>query len=83
MMQFSAFYQVYVSLDCYLTVTLFCRPPGYPNMSQGMMGAGSPYGPGMNSMHGMMNQGGSGPYPMGANMANNTPGESLFNCSPD
>ncbi|CAF92773.1 unnamed protein product, partial [Tetraodon nigroviridis] len=50
------------------------RPPGYPNMSQGMMGAGSPYGHGMNSMHGMMNQGGPGPYPMGANMANNTPG---------
>lgn len=44
-------------------------------MSQGMMGAGSPYGPGMNSMHGMMNQGGPGPYPMGANMANNTPGQ--------
>lgn len=56
--------------------TLFSlRPPGYPNMSQGMMGAGSPYGPGMNSMHGMMNQGGPGPYPMGANMANNTPGQ--------
>lgn len=50
------------------------RPPGYPNMSQGMMGAGSAYGPGMNSMHGMMNQGGPGPYPMGGNMANNTPG---------
>ncbi|XP_034017292.1 AT-rich interactive domain-containing protein 1A isoform X2 [Thalassophryne amazonica] len=47
------------------------RPPGYPNMSQGMMGAGSPYGPGINSMHGMMNQGGPGPYPMGAN---STPG---------
>ena len=42
-------------------------------MPQGMMGAGSPYGPGMNSMQGMMNQG--GPYPMGGNMANNTPGE--------
>ncbi len=55
--------------------SLFSRPPSYPNMSQGMMGAGSPYGPGMNSMHGMMNQGGPGPYPMGANMANNTPGE--------
>lgn len=39
------------------------------------MGAGSPYGHGMNSMHGMMNQGGPGPYPMGANMANNTPGQ--------
>ncbi|XP_041867946.1 AT-rich interactive domain-containing protein 1A isoform X2 [Melanotaenia boesemani] len=50
------------------------RPPGYPNMSQGMIGAGSPYGPGMNSMHGVMNQGGPGPYPMGANMANNTTG---------
>ncbi|XP_037549514.1 AT-rich interactive domain-containing protein 1A [Nematolebias whitei] len=50
------------------------RPPGYPNMSQGMMGAGSPYGPGLNSMHGVMNQGVPGPYPMGTNMANNTPG---------
>ncbi|TNN86081.1 AT-rich interactive domain-containing protein 1A [Liparis tanakae] len=50
------------------------RPPGYPNMAQGMMGTGSPYGPGMNSMHGMMNQVGPGPYPTGANMANNTPG---------
>ncbi|XP_038822779.1 AT-rich interactive domain-containing protein 1A-like isoform X2 [Salvelinus namaycush] len=55
------------------------RPPGYPpNMPQGMMGAGPPYGPGpgaINSMQGMMNQG--GPYgggPMGGNMANNTPG---------
>uniref|UniRef100_A0A672GK98 AT-rich interactive domain-containing protein 1A-like n=1 Tax=Salarias fasciatus TaxID=181472 RepID=A0A672GK98_SALFA len=56
------------------TNSIHTRPPGYPNMSQGMMGAGSPYGPGMNSMHGMMNQGGPGPYPMGANMANNTPG---------
>uniref|UniRef100_A0A674D294 AT-rich interaction domain 1A n=1 Tax=Salmo trutta TaxID=8032 RepID=A0A674D294_SALTR len=52
------------------------RPPGYPpNMPHG---AGSPYGPGpgaINSMQGMMNQG--GPYgggPMGGNMANNTPG---------
>ncbi|TWW65462.1 AT-rich interactive domain-containing protein 1A [Takifugu flavidus] len=56
------------------TNSIHNRPPGYPNMSQGMMGAGSPYGPGMNSMHGMMNQGGPGPYPMGTNMANNTPG---------
>uniref|UniRef100_A0A7N8WQU0 AT rich interactive domain 1Ab (SWI-like) n=1 Tax=Mastacembelus armatus TaxID=205130 RepID=A0A7N8WQU0_9TELE len=54
------------------TNSIHNRPPGYPNMSQGMMGAGSPYGPG--SMHGMMNQGGPGPYPMGTNMANNTPG---------
>ncbi|GLD71579.1 AT-rich interactive domain-containing protein 1A-like protein, partial [Lates japonicus] len=56
------------------TNSIHNRPPGYPNMSQGMMGTGSPYGPGMNSMHGMMNQAGPGPYPMGANMANNTPG---------
>uniref|UniRef100_A0A8C9XIP4 AT-rich interaction domain 1A n=1 Tax=Sander lucioperca TaxID=283035 RepID=A0A8C9XIP4_SANLU len=56
------------------TNSVLNRPPGYPNMSQGMMGTGSPYGPGMNSMHGMMNQGGPGPYPMGANIANNTPG---------
>lgn len=51
-----------------------------------MMGAGSPYGPGMNSMHGMMNQAGPGPFPMGANMANNTPGQpgstlTLTSCS--
>ena len=51
------------------------RPPGYPNMSQGMMGAGSPYGPGMNNMPGMMNHGGPGPYPMGGNMVNHSPGE--------
>uniref|UniRef100_A0A3B4ZHS5 AT-rich interactive domain-containing protein 1A-like n=1 Tax=Stegastes partitus TaxID=144197 RepID=A0A3B4ZHS5_9TELE len=63
------------------TNSIHNRPPGYPNMSQGMMGAGSPYGPGMNSMHGMMNQGGPGPYPMGANMANNTPGEYKLHCS--
>lgn len=56
------------------TNSIHNRPPGYPNMSQSMMAAGSPYGPGMNSMHGMMNQAGPGPYPMGANMANNTPG---------
>ncbi|XP_029298531.1 AT-rich interactive domain-containing protein 1A isoform X2 [Cottoperca gobio] len=55
------------------TNSIHNRPPGYPNMSQGMMGTGSPYGPAMNSMHGMMNQGGPGPYPMAANMANNTP----------
>ncbi|XP_072303864.1 AT-rich interactive domain-containing protein 1A isoform X2 [Eucyclogobius newberryi] len=53
--------------------SIHTRPPGYPNMSQGMMGAGSGYGPGINSMHGMMNQGGPGPYPMGSNMPNNTP----------
>ncbi|XP_059899670.1 AT-rich interactive domain-containing protein 1A isoform X5 [Gadus macrocephalus] len=54
--------------------SIHTRPPGYPNMSQGMMGAGSPYGPGMNNMPGMMNQGGPGPYPMGGNMVNNSPG---------
>ncbi|XP_026096805.1 AT-rich interactive domain-containing protein 1A-like isoform X3 [Carassius auratus] len=48
------------------------RPPGYPNMNQGMMGAGSPYAPPMNSMQGMMNQ--AGPYPMPGNMANNSAG---------
>ncbi|XP_051519086.1 AT-rich interactive domain-containing protein 1A-like isoform X1 [Myxocyprinus asiaticus] len=48
------------------------RPPGYPNMGQGMMGAGSPYAPPMNSMQGMMNQ--AGPYPMPGNMANNSTG---------
>ncbi|XP_067217946.1 AT-rich interactive domain-containing protein 1A isoform X2 [Chanodichthys erythropterus] len=46
------------------------RPPGYPNMNQGMMGAGSPYAPPMNSMQGMMNQ--PGPYPMPGNMSNNS-----------
>ncbi|XP_060760958.1 AT-rich interactive domain-containing protein 1A isoform X2 [Neoarius graeffei] len=48
------------------------RPPGYPSMTQGMMGAGSPYVPPMNSMHGIMNQ--AGPYPMGGNVANNSAG---------
>ncbi|XP_066531562.1 AT-rich interactive domain-containing protein 1A [Hoplias malabaricus] len=48
------------------------RPAGYPNMPQGMMGAGSPYVPPMNSMQGMMNQ--AGPYTMGVNMANNSAG---------
>uniref|UniRef100_M4A8G4 AT-rich interaction domain 1A n=1 Tax=Xiphophorus maculatus TaxID=8083 RepID=M4A8G4_XIPMA len=50
------------------------RMPGYPNMSQGMMGSGPPYGPPMNSMPGMMNTPGGSPYPMGPNMANNTSG---------
>ncbi|XP_061597203.1 LOW QUALITY PROTEIN: AT-rich interactive domain-containing protein 1A [Cololabis saira] len=53
--------------------SIHSRPPGYPNMSPGLMGAGSPYGPGMNSMHGVMNQAGPGQYIAG-NMANNTPG---------
>uniref|UniRef100_A0A4W4EYJ3 ARID domain-containing protein n=1 Tax=Electrophorus electricus TaxID=8005 RepID=A0A4W4EYJ3_ELEEL len=48
------------------------RPPGYPNMGQGIMGSGSPYAPPMNSMQGMMTQ--AGPYPMGSNMANNAAG---------
>ncbi|XP_053717548.1 AT-rich interactive domain-containing protein 1A isoform X1 [Synchiropus splendidus] len=56
------------------TNSIHNRPPGYPNMSPGMMGSGSPYGPGMNSMHGMMTQGGPGPYPMGGNMSNSGPG---------
>ncbi|KAL4629369.1 AT-rich interactive domain-containing protein 1A-like isoform X1 [Arapaima gigas] len=49
------------------------RPPGYPNMSQGMMGGGPPYAPTMNNMPGVMNPQG-GPYPMGGTMANNTAG---------
>lgn len=53
----------------------FSRPPGYPNMGQGIMGAGSPYAPPMNSMQGMINQ--AGPFPMGGNMANNSTGEHL------
>ncbi|XP_034157369.2 AT-rich interactive domain-containing protein 1A [Pangasianodon hypophthalmus] len=48
------------------------RPPGYPGMTQGMVGAGSPYAPPMNSMHGIMNQ--AGPFPMGGNVANNSAG---------
>ncbi|KAF7211575.1 AT-rich interactive domain-containing protein 1A [Nothobranchius furzeri] len=56
------------------TNSIHNRPPGYPSMPQGMMGAGSPYGPGMNSMHGVMNQGGPGSYPMGGNMTNSSPG---------
>ncbi|KAG7501142.1 AT-rich interactive domain-containing protein 1A-like [Solea senegalensis] len=54
------------------TNSIHNRPPGYQNMSQGIMGPGSPYGSGMNSVHSMMNQGGTGMYPVGANMANNT-----------
>ncbi|TSO05451.1 AT-rich interactive domain-containing protein 1A [Bagarius yarrelli] len=46
------------------------RPPGYPSMNQGMMGAGPPYAPPMNSMHGVMNQ--AGPYPMGGNVTTNS-----------
>lgn len=48
------------------------RPPGYTNMGQSMMGAGSPYAPPMNSMQNMMNQ--AGPYPVPGNMANNSAG---------
>ncbi|XP_047214102.1 AT-rich interactive domain-containing protein 1A isoform X1 [Girardinichthys multiradiatus] len=50
------------------------RMPGYPNMSQGMMGSGPPYGPPINNMPGMMNTPGGSPFPMGPNMANNTSG---------
>ncbi|XP_069827632.1 AT-rich interactive domain-containing protein 1A [Dendropsophus ebraccatus] len=47
------------------------RSPGYPNMNQaGMMGAGPPYGQGMNSMAAMMNT--QGPPYMGGSMANNS-----------
>ncbi len=42
-------------------------------MNQGMMGAGSPYAPPVNSMQGMMNQ--AGPYPMPGNMSNNSAGK--------
>lgn len=47
----------------------------------GMMGSGPPFGPSMNNMPGMMNTQGS-PYPMGANMANNTSGKiiKIFFC---
>ncbi|KAM4581489.1 AT-rich interactive domain-containing protein 1A isoform 1-T1 [Odontesthes bonariensis] len=56
------------------TNSMHNRMPGYPNMSQGMMGSGPPYGPPMNNMPGMMNTPGGSPYPMGPNMANNTSG---------
>ncbi|KAJ8340808.1 hypothetical protein SKAU_G00330990 [Synaphobranchus kaupii] len=49
------------------------RPPGYPNMSPGMMGSGPPYVSPMNSMSGMMNPQTS-PYPMGGNMTNSSTG---------
>ncbi|XP_057211198.1 AT-rich interactive domain-containing protein 1A isoform X1 [Triplophysa rosa] len=48
------------------------RPPGYPSIGQGMMGAGSPYAPPMNSMQNMMNQ--AGPYPVPGNITNNSAG---------
>eukprot|EP00062_Callorhinchus_milii_P010172 gi/632954731/ref/XP_007893116.1/ PREDICTED: AT-rich interactive domain-containing protein 1A isoform X1 [Callorhinchus milii] len=50
------------------------RQPSYPPMNQGgMMGAGSPYSQGMNSMAGMMNP--QGPlYSMASNMANSSAG---------
>ncbi|XDV34436.1 hypothetical protein PO909_004594 [Leuciscus waleckii] len=51
--------------------SIHSRPPGFPNMNQGMMGAGSPYAPPMNSMQGMMNQ--AGPYPMPGNMSSMAP----------
>uniref|UniRef100_A0A4W6CF44 AT-rich interaction domain 1A n=1 Tax=Lates calcarifer TaxID=8187 RepID=A0A4W6CF44_LATCA len=56
------------------TNSMHNRMPGYPNMSQGMMGSGPPYGPPMNNMPGMMNTQGGSPYPMGPNMANNSSG---------
>ncbi|XP_067863059.1 AT-rich interactive domain-containing protein 1A-like [Heptranchias perlo] len=50
------------------------RQPGYPTLNQGgMMGAGSPYSQGMNSMAGMMNPQGS-PYSMAGNMVNSSAG---------
>nr|XP_023659648.1 AT-rich interactive domain-containing protein 1A-like isoform X1 [Paramormyrops kingsleyae] len=55
------------------TNSIHSRPPGYPNMPQGVMSAGSPYAPAMNSMPAMMNPQG-GPYPMGGNMAANAAG---------
>lgn len=58
----------------YLLFSPPSRMPGYPNMSQGMMGSGPPYGPPMNNMPGMMNTQGGSPYPMGPNLANNSSG---------
>uniref|UniRef100_A0A8C6SUQ9 AT rich interactive domain 1Aa (SWI-like) n=1 Tax=Neogobius melanostomus TaxID=47308 RepID=A0A8C6SUQ9_9GOBI len=59
---------------CAIFHTLSYRMPGYPNMSQGMMGSGPPFGPAMNNMPGMMNTQGGSPYSMGPNMANNASG---------
>ncbi|KAM8870006.1 AT-rich interactive domain-containing protein 1A isoform 4-T4 [Spinachia spinachia] len=56
------------------TNSMHNRMPGYPNMSQGMMGSGPPYGPPMNNMPGIMNTQGGSPYPMGPNLANNSSG---------
>ncbi|XP_072316369.1 AT-rich interactive domain-containing protein 1A isoform X1 [Eucyclogobius newberryi] len=56
------------------TNSMHNRMPGYPNMSQGMMGSGPPYGPAMNNMQGMMNTQGGSPYSMGPNMANHSSG---------
>ncbi|XP_018104067.2 AT-rich interactive domain-containing protein 1A isoform X1 [Xenopus laevis] len=51
--------------------SLQSRSPGYPNMNQGgMMGSGTPYGQGMNSMAAIMNPQGN-PY-MSGNMVNNS-----------
>ncbi len=47
-------------------------------MNQGMMVAGPPYAPPMNSMQGMMNQ--AGPYPMPVNMSNNSAGKQCIAC---
>uniref|UniRef100_A0A8K9XJ23 AT-rich interaction domain 1A n=1 Tax=Oncorhynchus mykiss TaxID=8022 RepID=A0A8K9XJ23_ONCMY len=60
------------------TNSIHNRMPGYPNMSPGMMGSGTPYGPPMNNMPGMMNTQGGPPFPMGPNMANNSSGDPEF-----
>ncbi|XP_043940201.1 AT-rich interactive domain-containing protein 1A isoform X2 [Protopterus annectens] len=50
------------------------RPPGYPNMNQaGMLGAGPPFGQGMNNISGMINPQGP-PYSMSGGMVNSTAG---------
>ncbi|XP_061633873.1 AT-rich interactive domain-containing protein 1A isoform X5 [Phyllopteryx taeniolatus] len=54
--------------------SLHNRMSGYPNMPPGMMGSGSPYGPPMNNMPGIMNTQSGPPYSMGPNMANNSSG---------
>ncbi|CAL9706007.1 unnamed protein product [Knipowitschia caucasica] len=56
------------------TNSMHNRMPGYPGMSQGMMGSGPPYGPSLNNMTGMMNAQGGSPYAIGPNMANNSSG---------
>lgn len=71
----------WLAISCFYEhkVKVFVLPhrlPGYPNMSPGPGMMGSGYGPSMNNMPGIMNAQGS-PYPMGANVTNNTSGKAV------